>query len=83
MNPFLRKIWGDLRESPTRTLLVGLAIAVGTAALAAVFTARTILLREVEASFQSSKPAAVVFTLDAVDDSLIEEAKKRPAVNLL
>ena len=80
MNPRLRKIWGDLRESPTRTLLVGLAIAVGTAALAAVFTARTILLREVEASFQSSKPAAVVLTLDAVDDSLIEEAKKRPGV---
>lgn len=80
MNARLRKVWGDLRESPTRTLLVALAITVGTAALAAVFTARTILLREVEASFQGSKPASIVLALDAVDAPLLEEAKKRPGI---
>lgn len=75
-----RKVWGDLRESPARTLLVGLAIAVGAAAVATTFTARTILLREVEASFQGSRPASAVLWLDAVDGELLAKVRELPGV---
>lgn len=75
-----RKVWGDLRESPARSVLVGLAIFIGITALAAVLTTRTILLREIETSFQNSKPAAIVFLLDAVSPETVEKARSQPGV---
>lgn len=75
-----RKVFGDLRENPARFVLVGLAIFVGTAAFAAVLTTRTILLREVSASFQSSNPAAIIFTLDSVSSKLVEKTRMQPGI---
>lgn len=80
MNTSWRKIWGDLRESPMRFVLVGLAIFVGTTALAAVLVTRTILFREIETSFQSSKPAAVIFLLDTVSPELVERVRNQTGV---
>ena len=80
MNTAWRKVWGDLRESPARSILVGLAIFIGISALAAVLMTRTILLREIETSFQSSKPAAIVFLLDSVSPETVEKARSQPGV---
>lgn len=80
MNTSWRKVWGDWRESPARSVLVGLAIFIGITALAAVLTTRTILLREIETSFQSSKPAAIVFLLDSVSPETVEKARLQPGI---
>lgn len=80
MNVRWRKVWGDFRESPTRFFLVALTILIGTTALAATLTANGILRREVTASFQSSRPAAIVFTLDSVSNELVEKARVQTGV---
>ena len=53
-----RKILGDLREGPTRALLVAIAIALGILAVSATFGASAILSREIASSFQGTHPAA-------------------------
>jgi putative ABC transport system permease protein len=80
MNPRWRKIWGDLRESPTRALLVVLAIAISTATLMVAVGARAILTREITTSFASGNPAAAVFVLPRVDDVLVAQVRHLPGV---
>ncbi len=80
MNARGRKVWGDLRESPGQTLLVILAILVGTAAVTTAFGARAILFREVAASFAGTHPAAAVVFLDRVEAGLVTQVRTRPGV---
>jgi putative ABC transport system permease protein len=75
-----RKVCGDLRESRVRSLLTALAIGVGVAAVMAAFSARSILSREVAASYRGANPAAAILWLDAVEPALVETVSKQPGV---
>jgi putative ABC transport system permease protein len=75
-----RKIVGDLRERPTRTLAVTVAIAVGATMMTGALGARAILEREVEASFAGSNPAGATLWLDAVDRAFANEVEALPGV---
>lgn len=81
MSPRWRKVAADLGENRARTLLVWLAIAVGTAAVATAMGGRAILSREIDASFDGTNPAAIVVTLDgAVDAGLVERVRSLPGI---
>jgi hypothetical protein len=75
-----RKVVGDLRERPGRTLAVTAAIAIGTAMMTAALGARTILEREVDASFRGANPPGATLWLDAVDRRLADAVAARPDV---
>lgn len=75
-----RKVLGDLRESPWRALLVCVAIMIGTTAVATTLGARSILSREIEASYEESRPASATLWLDAFDRDLVQLARTRPGV---
>ena len=80
MNSRIRKIVGDLTEQPVRPLLVFLAIALGAAALTVAVGARSILLREIPASFASAEPAAAVLWLEDVDEEILGDVRGLPGV---
>ena len=72
MSPRVKKVVSDLTEQPARALLVFLAIALGAAALTVALGARSVLLREIPASFATAEPPAVVFWLEDVDSQVLE-----------
>jgi putative ABC transport system permease protein len=80
MNALIRKLLGDLKENRGRLFLVGIAIFVGTFAVAAGLGTRAILLREVDASFQRTNPAAAVLRLERLDADLVAQVRLRPGV---
>lgn len=80
MSPRFEKIAGDLKESPARVFLVMLSVLIGTAALLTALAARTVLEREIAASYAAGRPAAVIFTLNDVDVALLAAVRKRPGV---
>ena len=80
MNPRIRKVVSDLTEQPGRALLVFLAIALGAAALTVALGARSVLLREIPASFATAEPPAVVVWLEDVDSQVLEGVRALPGV---
>lgn len=80
MSPRWRKVLGDLREDRARTLLVWLAIFIGSTAVTTSLGAHAVLRREVAASNDGSNPAAATLWLDRVDAGLAQAARSRPGV---
>ena len=80
MSPRVRKVVSDLTEQPARALLVFLAIALGAAALTVALGARSVLLREIPASFATAEPPAVVVWLEDVDNQVLEGVRALPGV---
>ena len=80
MSPRVKKVVGDLTEQPRRALLVFLAIALGAAALTVALGARSVLLREIPASFAMAEPPAAVFWLDDVDAQVLAGVSALPGV---
>jgi putative ABC transport system permease protein len=80
MSPRAAKIFGDLKESPARAGLIMLAVLIGTAALLTALGARAVLEREITAGYAEGRPAAIILTLDQVDDALVAEARQQPGV---
>ncbi len=80
MSPRVRKVVSDLTEQPGRALLVFLAIALGAAALTVALGARSVLLREIPASFATAEPPAVVVWLEDVDSQVLEGVRTLPGV---
>ena len=80
MSPRIRKVARDLAAQPGRALLVFLAIALGAAALTVALAARSVLLREIPASFDKADPPAAVFWLEDVDDQLLGKVRALPGV---
>ena len=80
MSPRVRKVVSDLTEQPGRALLVFLAIALGAAALTVALGARSVLLREIPASFATAEPPAAVFWLEDVDNQVLEGVRALPGV---
>ncbi len=80
MNPRWCKVRGDLHEKPWQALLVALAIAVGSTAVATAFNARAILFRDVAASFAGTRPASAILWVDRVEPELVAQTAARPGV---
>ena len=80
MSPRVRKVVSDLIEQPGRALLVFFAIALGAAALTVALGARSVLLREIPASFATAEPPAVVVWLEDVDSEVLEGVRALPDV---
>jgi len=76
----LRKVIADIRLYWRRVLLAVIAITIGATALATALSARTVLTREVHASFHGSRPVAVTIWLDQVDDQALADVRKQPGV---
>ncbi len=80
MSPYIQKAARDLAAQPGRALLVCLAIALGAAALTVAVAARSVLLREIPASFDTADPPAAVFRLEDVDEQLLDRVRALPGV---
>ena len=80
MNPRIKKVISDLTEQPARAFLVFLAIALGAAALTVALGARSVLLREIPASFATAEPPAAVFWLEDVDNQVLQGVRALPGV---
>lgn len=75
-----RKVLRDFHASFWRTILVSLAILIGVTAIATTFGASAILDREMQASYESTHPAAIIVWLDTVDDALVAQVRQLPGV---
>lgn len=81
LRPRWRKVLRDLVARPTRTLLVVLSIAVGVVGLGVILGSRTVLSRELAASFAAVRPANATLTTTApFDDDLVERVRRMPEV---
>lgn len=81
LRPRWRKVLRDLVKRPSRTLLVVLSIAVGVVGLGVIVGARTVLSRELSASFAAIRPANATLTTTApFDDDLVERVRRMPEV---
>lgn len=80
MSPRLAKIWGDLKGSPARALLIALSVVIGTAALGTALGARAILEREIASGYAAAAPAAAVIGTGNVSRGLLEAARREPGV---
>ena len=78
-SPRWRKLRGDLAATRGRVVLMVLALAVSLVGLGAVLGARTVLRREIAASYLSSAPADAVLELPGgVDARLLAALRARP-----
>jgi putative ABC transport system permease protein len=79
-SPRQAKIFRDLWLYKARTALVVLAMAVGVAAFGMMFTARTVLQRDLASEFAGSHPAHAVLTVSDFDEELVEIVAGLPGV---
>lgn len=76
-----RKLAGDLRAAWGRLLAMQLAIALALAGVGTALGARTVLAREISASYVGTAPADATLELPAgVDDALLAELRARPGI---
>ncbi len=81
MGVAFRKVWRDLWNNKSRTLLVVLSIAVGVMALGMIITSNIILDRQMKASQQASRPSHVILGLRGlVDDDTVRALAHLPQV---
>jgi putative ABC transport system permease protein len=79
-SPRWHKVWGDLRLSRSRTILVVLSISIGVFAVVTLLTARTVLQNAVDDSFDVANPASAVLMTDPFDSSLVEAVQELPEI---
>ena len=77
-SPHQAKIFRDLWLYKARTALVVLAIAVGVAASGMMFTARTVLQRDLASGYAASQPAQAELTLSDFDARLVQAVAAQP-----
>jgi putative ABC transport system permease protein len=76
-----RKLAGDLRATWGRFLAITIAIALALAGVGVVLGARTVLGREIRASYLGTHPADATLVVDGgVDDALLAEVRARPGI---
>lgn len=78
--PRWRKVLSDLLGNKVRTLLVILSIAVGVFAVGSVTGTFIILLGDMDADYQASKPHSGIIFCDLFDDDLVSAVEKLPEV---
>ncbi len=67
MSPRWKKVIGDLRSNPTRTLLVVLSIFIGVFAVGAVLGTEAIVVREMNTQYRSANPANATISVSEED----------------
>ncbi|ACL25594.1 ABC transporter permease [Chloroflexus aggregans] len=80
LTPRWRKVIRDLRVFPTRTALVTLSIAVGVFAFGVILTARAVIGRELQRSFEAINPVSAIITTTTFDTDLAETVERLPEV---
>ena len=75
-----RKVFADLVQEGTRTVLAVCAIAMGIAGFMGVLSAYGILTREMNRSYLATNPASATLRMDAIDDALMTAVRRHPAI---
>jgi putative ABC transport system permease protein len=78
--PRWRKVIFDLWDHKMRTLLVVLSIAVGVFAVGMIAGSRSILARELHASWRAANPASAVLFTGSFDEELLWSIQNMPEV---
>jgi putative ABC transport system permease protein len=66
-----RKVLRDIWDNKARTILVVLAIAIGVMTFAGVFTTRSVLLSDMNASFLAANPPNIIMNVSSFDEDLV------------
>jgi putative ABC transport system permease protein len=78
-----RKLAGDLRAMPGRVVAMVLALAISLIGFGAVLGARTVLRREISASYLASHPADATLELAGdVDAATVAAVRARPGIGI-
>lgn len=80
MNSRWRKAFADLRAYRTQIGLIALVLMLGTAGMVAALDARTVLQREIDASFSGANAPDLVLWFDQVDDAWLARVAAQPGV---
>ncbi len=80
MNMKFKKAFRDLRISPKRTFLVVFALVLGIWGVGTVLVSYFILSNDLNANYQSTHPAQVIFHSDKFDKMNLQEFVSRPEV---
>lgn len=78
--PRFRKVIRDLSKSKGRTILVVLAIAVGVFAFGSVFITQELLLKNIDDSYNASRPSTITMNLSSFDESLVNWTRMQEGV---
>lgn len=81
LKPRWRKVLRDLWLNRTRTILVILSIAAGVFAVGVIATSQVVLSEQLNEAYLAINPTnALMVTLDAFDENVVEAVKKMPEV---
>lgn len=80
MYPRINKIFRDLWDNKSRTVLVILAIAVGVMSFGSVFTTQTIMLDDMQTQYRATNPAAIWMSVPGADESTVNWLRRQPEV---
>ncbi len=80
MRPRWRKVFLDLFENPTRTLLVVFSIAVGVFSIGVIAGAYVIIENDMSASYAANKPANIELRMEDFDRDFLSTVENAPGV---
>ena len=80
LSPRWMKLWRDLRAARGRLAMMTIAIAASIVGVGAIFSAYTILTREVTRNYMGTNPASAFVEVDKVDDALVAAVKQQPGI---
>ncbi|MCE3260926.1 MAG: FtsX-like permease family protein [Pseudoduganella sp.] len=80
LSPRWRKLLGDVRMAPGKTVLMLLAIGLGVFAMMTTLGSYTILKREIGRSYQVTNPPSATLTVDTIDAGLLAEVRRLPGI---
>lgn len=74
------KVFSDIWQNRSRTILVVASIAIGVFAVGMIISAYTIMADDMESSYRATNPANVELRLSPFDDDLVQAIEKLPEV---
>ncbi len=80
ISPRWRKILAELRLSRSRSVLVILSIAIGIFAVGVTLTARDVIGRGIDRTFDDANPASAVIMTQPFDEETVDSARMLPEV---
>lgn len=80
MSPRWRKVWRDLWQNKTRTLLVVFSIAVGVFAVGTVLHTQVVVGASMQADYERSNPASATVYASNVNDDVVRSIENMPEV---
>jgi putative ABC transport system permease protein len=80
LSPRWRKVFRDLWDNKSRTILVVMSIAVGVVAFGGMFTAREIMLLNLSSAYTQANPHDIAIDLPPFEDDLVRWALRQDGV---